>query len=374
MLESSQPPVGALVWLEKASDEAAGDPPLREALLGLETAIRDRLHGEGAPTDRPRQAYPGVLHRDWVGAREAGVRSLAVMLLMGAVWIITGWSTGPYLMLGGAVMTSVFSSMDFPARTIGYVFRGAVLGVAGAMICRWLVWPLATQPIDLIFLTTPFILIGPFVMAHRKTGEGAFDYNMHLLLLLPPAFPLTGSLSHSLAVALAVIAGPSAAWLGYRFIYPATMSRRLDTLIRMMVREVQTMAQSPDAAARTDTWRARLRRRMLRLSRWVEKTGDREISAVGGGLAILVLGQATMVLHNLARTPALPPEAARAARQALKRISAVARDPAAAAAALTRTADALPNTHANESRLLRDAATAVASHLAFFRRDIGQAS
>lgn len=368
VLESSQPAAGALVWLARAADEAAGDPALREALLGLETAIRDRLNGEGSPTHRPRQAYPGVLHRDWVGAREAGIRSLAVMLLMGAVWIVTGWSTGPYLMLGAAVMTSVFSSMDFPARTIGYVFRGTLLGVAGALICRWLVWPLAAQPVDLIFLAMPFLLIGPFVMAHRRTGEGAFDYNMHLLLLLPPAFPLTGSLGHSLATALAVVAGPGAAWLGYRFIYPATMSRRLDTLIRMMVREVQTMARSPGAAARRDTWRARLQHRMLHLSRWIEKTGDREISAVGGGLAILILGQATMQLHSLARTPALPADAARAVRRTLDSIGAVERDPDAAAAALTRTADALPTRHADAARLLLDAAAAVASHPAFFRK------
>ena len=63
----------------------------------------------------------------------------------------------------------------------------------------------------------------------------------------------------------------------------------------------------------------------------------------------------------------------RAARKALKRISAVERDPDGAAAALMRTANALPNSHANEARLLRDAAAAVVSHLAFLRRDIGKA-
>lgn len=368
VLESARPAAEALAWLARASDQAAGDPDLREALLQLEAAVRDRVQGEGTPNERPRRAHPRVRHRDWIGAREAGVRSLAVMLLMGAVWIVTGWSTGPYLMLGAAVMTSVFSSMDFPVRTIGYVFRGAVLGVAGALICRWLVWPLAAQPLDLIFLTMPFILIGPFVMAHRRTGEGAFDYNMHLLLLLAPAFPLTGDLSHSLAVALAVVAGPAAAWLGYRFIYPATLSRRLDTLIRMMVREIQAMAATPRAAARSDTWRARLQHRMLRLSRWVEKTGDRDVSAVGGGLAILVLGQATLALHSLADTPALSAQAG-LARQALDSIRAVGRDPAAAVAALTRTAHALPPSHDAQARLMLDAAEAVAQHqTTFFRR------
>src|SRR5690606_36106062 len=110
VLESARPAADALAWLEKASDRAAGDPHLREALLEMEAAVRDRVHGEGTPNEHPRRAHPGVRHRDWIGAREAGVRSLAVMLLMGAVWIVTGWSTGPYLMLGAAVMTSVFSS------------------------------------------------------------------------------------------------------------------------------------------------------------------------------------------------------------------------------------------------------------------------
>lgn len=367
ILESSQPPADVIVWLERAADEAADDPALREALLGLETAIRDRLQGEAMPTDRPRRVYPGVLHRDWVGAREAGVRSLAVMLLMGAVWIITGWSTGPYLMLGAAVMTSVFSAMDFPVRTIAYVFRGATFGVLGALACRWLVWPLAAQPIDLIFLAMPFVMIGPFLMAHRKTGEGAFDYNMHLLLLLPTTFPLAGTASHSLAVAGAVMAGPAAAWLGYRFIYPATLGRRLDSLIGMMVREVQAMAVSPDAANRSDIWRARLQHRMLRLSRWVDKTGDREISAVGVGLAVLTLGQAIIRLHSLT-SPVLPAAVSRRARLALKRIDAIGSAPDGVAAALARTADALPTERVIEARLLTDASSAITAHPAFFLR------
>lgn len=368
-LESAAPPAEMLAKLEKTSLAAVGDPALQAVLLDLETTVRDHLQGKHAPGERARRAHPGVLHRDWIGAREAGVRSLAVMLLMGTVWVVTGWSTGPYLMLGAAVMTSVFSSMDFPARTIGYVLRGTTLGVAGAMICRWLVWPLAAQPIDLIFLTLPFILIGPFVMAHRRTGEGAFDYNMHLLLLLPPIFPLSGSLDHSLAVALAVVAGPAAAWLGYRYIYPATLSRRLDTLILMMVREVEAMAASPDAAVREPAWRARLRHRMLRLSRWVEKSGDREISAVGGGLAILTLGQATIALHRLEQALVLPPRAADAVRQTLGRIRILSRDPDAVVTALTRTANALPRGQADEARLMLDAAAVVAQHqTSFFPR------
>lgn len=368
VLEGAQSPQGVMAWLERASDAADGDPALRQAVLGLETAIRERVQPDAAPTDRPRKAYPGVLHRDWIGAREAGVRSLAVMLLMGAVWAVTGWSTGPYLMLGASVMTTVFSSMDFPARTIAYVFRGTVLGVLGALLCRWLVWPLATQPIDLILLTMPFLLVGPFLMAHRKTGEGAFDYNMHLLLLLAPVFPLTGGLSHSLAVAAAVIAGPSAALLGYRLIYPATMSRRLDTLISMMIREVQNMARSPGDVVRNDTWRARLQHRMLRLSRWVDKTGSNEVSAVGGGLAVLTLGEATIALHRLGAHVAQSASTARATGVALARIRNVERAPKAAVIALRRAAATLPAPHATEAGLLMDAASAIAAHPGFFHR------
>ncbi|MGO4408958.1 MULTISPECIES: FUSC family protein [unclassified Brevundimonas] len=366
--ETALLPADLVGSLERAADAAAGNPALHEALLGLETAVRDRLLGDRAATERPQRVVTGLLHRDWVGAREAGLRSLAVMLLMGAVWVVTGWSTGPYLMLGAAVMTSVFSSMDFPARTIVYVFRGVVLGVLAALICRWLVWPLARQPIELVLLTMPFLLLGPFLMSHRRTGEGAFDYNMNLLLLLPPIFPLTGSLSHSLAIALAVLAGPAAAWLGYRLIYPATLSRRLDTLIGVMVSEVQAMARSPDAVRRQDTWRARLQHRMLRLSRWVDKTGDREVSAVAGGLAVLTLGQATIRLHALSERPVLANHPVSDARIALEQIRGLNVDPDSVVAALRRVADHLPPTQVEDVRLLRDAADAVAAHPAFFLR------
>lgn len=107
---------------------------------------------------------------------------------------------------------------------------------------------------------------------------------------------------------------------------------------------------------------------MLRLSRWVEKAGDREVSAVGGGLAILLLGQATMLLHELAKTPALPAEASLWARQALASVSDIEGKPDSAVADLMRTAEALSSSHASEARILQDAAGAVASHAAFFSR------
>ncbi|MGE4326511.1 MAG: FUSC family protein, partial [Pseudodonghicola sp.] len=166
-------------------------PGLRDTLAALGTALAQWAR----PTDplTPEPALPIVLHRDWTGAREAMIRAMGGLGLFGAFWLITGWSMGGYMMLGLSIMLSLMSTMENPAQFMRFVALGQVYGVLGALAARWLVWPLAENEFQLIVLTLPFILFGTLLVGHRRTVAASFDYNMVMLLLLQPHFPLTGS-------------------------------------------------------------------------------------------------------------------------------------------------------------------------------------
>jgi len=69
---------------------------------------------------------------------------------------------------------------------------------------------------------TPFILLGAPPIAHRRTLMGAFDYNLTMLLLLQPVFPLTGTFANSVLTALAVVSAPVIALIAFRTVYPPT--------------------------------------------------------------------------------------------------------------------------------------------------------
>lgn len=153
--------------------------------------------GPGAPPAR-EAAFPVILHRDRVMARESALRATGALLLAGAFWQATGWEAGAFLMLGLSVMVSLFSTFEDPGAVLPHVWLGQACGVLAALACRWLVWPLAGGEAQLILMMAPFILIGPLLMAHRRTGAMSFDYNMGLLLMLQPHWPLAGSLAGSL--------------------------------------------------------------------------------------------------------------------------------------------------------------------------------
>lgn len=341
---------------------------LNEALERVAHAVSDL--GQTRKLALPAKS-PHRLHRDRLGAREAAIRTALMMLTMGTIWAVTGWSGGPYLMLGASIMTTVFSVMDAPSRIMPYILRGVILGVIAALVCRWLVWPMAVSmgasSVDLALLSVPFIFMGPLFMTHRTTKEGAFDFNMHLLLLLSPIVPLTGTLGHGLQIAAAVIIGPFTAWLAYRLIFPATLDRRLQSVARMMVNDVRQLARGDAATAlkRAAIWRARLEHRLLRLARWVDKTSTREISAMGGAMATVLLGEAALRLHEMARSD--DDRLARSAHLSLNRISHLEEDTTDAEHALYRTAN-MDGISASDRQLLLHASEGLAAHPAFFAK------
>ena len=225
---------------------ARGDAGLRRVFAALGAALP--RSGAPASPEPDRRPEPLALERDWVAAREAGVRAGLVMLLIGAVWVATGWSAGPLMMLGAAIMTSVFSTFANPFVILPKVAAGQALGVAAAIACRWLAWPHLGSEAALVAAVMPFILAGGVLTGVPRLQVQTFDYNMVVLLLLQPALPLTGSFGHSVMVGIAVASAPLVAWVAFRFIHPPSARRRRDALARTMVREVEAMAARPARA------------------------------------------------------------------------------------------------------------------------------
>lgn len=371
-LEASAPANAVVEAMARAADLSTAHAPLHEVIVRMETALRAQSGAGGSDTERLRLHQQVVLHRDWIGGREALIRSMTAMLAMGTLWLATGWSVGPFMLLGVAIMTSLFSTFDNPALTMRFVLTGQVLGVAGALACRWLAWPLATNGLELVFLTMPFILFGALVHAHRRTIAVSFDYHMVMLLLLQPVYPLSGTFGYSLAVGAAVVSGPIVALAAYKLVYPVDARRRMDTLIAMMVHELRDMAAAPDALKDRHIWRARLYHRLLRLARWAEKTGERQISATNGGLAVLGLGSTVLRIQELLREVDIAPGTARCLMAALRRMRNIGQKPERVTQMLELVAARLSRERMDDAESIRDAAGALAANLDFFRRAAGR--
>lgn len=349
-------------------ERVRGDDRLARALADMADALRKRPRPGESLVESLRVPSPVVLHRDWVGAREASVRSGAMMLLVGALWLVTQWTVGPFLLLGTAIMTSLFSTFDNPARFMGNVLVGSALGAIGALACRWLVWPHVGGEISLVATMIPFILIGVPISSHRRTMPFGFDYNMVLLLLSQPAYPLSGSFLHSLAIAAAVCSGPVTGYFAYRMLFPVDAHRRMDTLVVMMVHELATMAHAPDGVGQRRIWRARLYHRLLRLVRWAEKSGQPQIAMAEGSLAVLDLGSAVLRIREMLAEPGLSPGTARRLDTVLRRLGDIGRTPDRLARDLQMAALRLTREGRAEAAWLSEVASSVTANRGFFLR------
>lgn len=357
---------GALRRGDFAGAQAALDAAIGTAALAPATGLRDILRPLRAALARwtrpadplaPEPVLPVVLHRDWTGAREAMLRAIGALGLFGAIWLATGWSVGGYMLLGLSVMISLFSTFENPAHFMRFVLVGQLFGVFGALTVRWLIWPLAGSEFEMILLTLPFILIGPLLVGHRRTTAASFDYNMVLLLMLQPHFPLTGSLPQSVAAGLAVLAAPLAAMAAYRLVYPANLRRRLDTLLAAMLHDLVDLAGDAAALKHRAVWQARLYHRTLRLVRLSERSARANLQALEASLALLNLGHAAMRCHEIQQSPHSSASSRRAARNALGRVRQLTARPDRAEDALTRLGRRLAG---EDAELARSAAAGVA--------------
>ncbi|MBV9629877.1 MAG: FUSC family protein [Xanthobacteraceae bacterium] len=327
-----------------------------------------------AATSSLDESSPGgefALHRDWLLAWRATLRAVVAMLVVGAIWLATHWQLGGFMMLGTSIMVSIFSTFENPAVVLRYVFVGQLLGVTFALVCRWLVWPMAHGPFELILAMVPFILFGAPVFAHRLTQRMAFDYNMVMLLLLQPAWPQTMSFEQSLMAGVAVIAGPLVGLIAFGLIYPVDSRRRYEAVRFSMIDDLERLAASAITATHRKQWRALLHHRILLATYWGERASYSPGRLADDALALLSVGQAIEQLGDLA-TGAPPRRIERRIITTLERLRRVSTDPARAAQSLLAAARQLAAVQGACGPCLAQAADKLAERPAAFRKAVGR--
>src|SRR6478735_3701822 len=136
----------------------------------------------------------------------------------------------------------------------------------------------------------------------------------------------------------------------------------------MMVRELQDLARTPDAAKHHQLWQARLYHRLLRLVRWSEKAGERHLDVEEGGLTVYALGLTVLHLQQVRQEENLPPGVVRAINAVLRRTRRVATQPEPVVRTLALAAVRLERSGRPEGRLVHFAAKTLGRNLGFFRR------
>ena len=249
-------------------------PPLADAatteLIDLINALLLALNHSSQARRTPANTHLR-LHRNWLGAAHTFVRAFSVLGAVGLLWLYTGWSFLPFMMLGLSVMLSIFASFENPAWFMRYVTLGQAMGAGAALVCMWLVWPLAHSSWQMVWWMLPFMASCVFIYAHKRSMLASFDYIMVMLILLQPSFPVHMGFAQSVGNAVSVVMGPAIALLAYRFIFPAHPSKRLQHLLTMVRYETRALCAPHLQADQVLAKRTRLIHSLLRAQRLNDK-------------------------------------------------------------------------------------------------------
>jgi len=337
-----------------------------ESPLGrLAAALAELVPEDGSAVSSSIRRVPApavFLHRDWLGAREAGLRAGGGMLLFGLIWLFTGWDFGGFMLLGLSVMISLFSTFESPAITMRHIILGQFLGVLAALAVRWMAWPIAANELQQLLLFFPFIMIAPLLVAHRRTVIAATDFSMIMLLMSQPGLPLTGTFGDSIVKALAVLAGPVVALAAYLFVFPINLQRRQQHLLEITRRELAGLAATPlSERINRQVLEARMYHRVLRLVRISERLARAEERAKVAGKAMFVLQQTVFLCRELASASNTTPTVRRAAELVMGRIGKLDNNPRTDTRAFRLLAERL---NGSQAQAVSDAGRAYASLIA----------
>ncbi len=353
--------------LDEMAAKLEADFPQRAALLRAMIPLWQRAERTataiGSVSERPVPR-----HRDWIGARYAALRSMSAVAATGLVWIATGWQLGPYMVMGAAIMTSVFSTFPNPGMQMRWVVAGAASGVCAAVLAHLFIMPMAGSVIVAALLIMPFTLVGMLPMAHRRVGLAGMDYNLIYLLMMNPNMPADPELGHVLLQALGVLLGPVTAYLAFVAL-PMNTGKRLDFVIRLMVHELADMAKGAfDRPDRHRHWRMRVYHRLVMLVRWSERSGSGGSFAVSGGMGALQLGNSLYAIRSLMTEGMVDARSKRALRATLLSIGHLSRKPERVVHAFTKAAEKLQAAYPQDATRLSETAALVAANQDFFRR------
>lgn len=318
------PAIVAHLSFIQAHDQEDDSPASR---LYSALARLDEIEQQPLGTLKPPKTPNIILHKDWIGAFEAGLRVAICLFAFGLIWAYSQSQMIGYVLLGIGTMLALFSNLDRPVFSMRLVFLGQFYGVIAALICRWVLWPMANEEWQMILLTLPVLLVAPLLIGHNKTTSSSFDYNMVSNLLLWPEWPMTETFTTSVLHGLAVLSTPIIALYAFKYMFPATMARRVDNLIALLARELESLASDEKALSKRLTWQARFYHRTLVLMRQVDISKHHVNRAHHITAAFFTVGQLVMRARQLLATDDLTVKQKRALRVSLLRIQAISSKP-----------------------------------------------
>ena len=352
-LRSSAPPAGSDAWIIALGN--SDDPVMQRLSRVLGHLVETEAALFATPARAVARSFGSRIpllapHQEWTQARRIGLVAGITTFVTSSLSYASGLPDATMVAMGVAIFTMVLGSMPQPQIIAPKLLTGILIGVTVATGYRLWIQPTITTTTELVLSIAPFLLLGGFARAAKRTAIPAIDMNMGFLMasqaVLPAITDRTAILTSSAAlVSAALLVAP--AWMLVR----PTGGRAVEAarLIRRDLRRLLERQRAPDARE----WHAQTSRQILRLTLHLSRAGLLQSRFPGGLVAVLNLGHTLFSLRALALR--VGPESP-AVQRALAALATFEEDPHGTAAALRALATELDP---DVSRALLDVAHAL---------------
>jgi len=289
---------------------------ISEVLADYTAALAGHVRLQDKRSGR-RRRLRAPFHRDWRGAIDNGLRALLAIVLGGAVWIATGWSGGPLMLLVLAPYCVLLAMTGNPAAGAVEFIKGTIAAVPLSLVCAFAILPRIDGFPLLLAALAPFWAAGLYATTMPKFAPAGLAYLVAFNTLVGATNPMTFDLAAYLNQAAGWIVAVFVTLLAFRLLLPrdpARDGRRVAAAIAADVRALLTQAAS-DRVAFEHLQQHRLSRIGVLLK------GDAQLAAVTArALATLHVGRAILRVH--AASAASDSSARRMAAAGLAHLSA----------------------------------------------------
>lgn len=317
-------------------------------------------------------------HLDRVGACENGVRATMAIVLAGALWIATGWTSAFLMILLIAPFCGLLAMTGNPVAGAVEFTKGIVIAVVAGFVCSFAILPYVTGFPLLIVAMAPFWIAGLVATTAPRTAPAGTAYLLTFMTMVGPTNPMVFDVANYLNSGIAFILSGVFTWLSFRVLFPRSPTKQVARISARLRDDALAMLRRAPRSQRL-VWQHRQHQRLVLAAVHLKGDGIGLGNIIVEGLAAIHFGRAVFRIRHVLSAGALPHGCAEAARHGLAALKASSGDPARMVHEARRTADRLRCPHETSlgavlpswrlAASFDDIAALLAEHVAFFHRE-----
>lgn len=184
-------------------------------------------------------------HTDPLLAVLAGAKAFVAILLVGAFWIASAWPYGVGALSFVAVTSALLGSVPDQYRGVRHMTIGHGSGFVAAFLFECFIVPSLDGFLLLSAALVPFLMLGPYIIAHPKWAAIGTGYVVFFCAMLSPANPMVFNPVGILNEGGAALLGTAIAGLVFMTLVPATGAWHKRRMAGQIRRQVVMVCSTP---------------------------------------------------------------------------------------------------------------------------------